>query len=125
MRKVIGLAAIGLVWLAAIGVVALPVAVGSAAPLLRGQSLDESSHEASVVRKVHGFHCRRVFGWDPVAGVYQPHSHPGICHDHNRCLREQKRCMFVLGRGFQQWSYEAFGADNTRFSACMIRSGCY
>ncbi len=65
---------------------------------------------ASLVSKVHGFHCRSVLGWDPVAGVYRYHSHPGICRNYKRCLREQKRCMFVLGQGFERWSYEAFGS---------------
>jgi hypothetical protein len=78
-----------------------------------------------IVERVHGFHCRKVLGWDPVAGVYRYHRHEGICRDYKGCLRQQKRCVFLLGRGFERWSYEAFGADNARFTACMIRSGCY
>lgn len=79
----------------------------------------------TMIHKVHGFHCRPVLGWDPVAGVYRVHRHPGICRDYRGCLREQKRCIFLLGRRFEPWSYEAFGSDNARFTACMIRSGCY
>ncbi len=73
----------------------------------------------------HGFHCRSMLGWDPVAGVYRYHRHEGICRNYKRCLRKQKRCVFLLGRGFQRWSYEAFGYDNERFTRCMVRAGCY
>ena len=97
----------------------------AAAPSAGLHSAKRSTPEASVVGKVHGFHCRKVLGWDPVAGVYRYHSHPGICRNYKRCLREQKRCIFVLGNGFERWSYEAFGYDNERFTACMIRNGCY
>lgn len=73
----------------------------------------------------HGFHCRRAYGWDPAAGVYHWHTHPGICRDYQGCLRKQRRCIFLLGRGFEAWTYESFGRDNRRFTKCMIRSGCY
>jgi hypothetical protein len=106
------------------GPLAEPVAAGPIAPM-DGARAAAFAAAGSLVDKVHGFHCRRVLGWDPVAGVYRYHSHKGICRDYKRCLREQKRCIFVLGRGFQPWSYEAFGADNGRYFACMIRAGCY
>ena len=98
---------------------------GAADPLAGLKSAEHGGLGASLLSKVHGFHCRKVLGWDPVAGVYRYHSHPGICSNYKRCLREQKRCMFVLGHGFERWSYEAFGSDIGRFSACMIRAGCY
>lgn len=78
-------------------------------------------HQAAA----HGFHCRRELGWDPVAGTYRYHRHPGICRDYAGCLRKQRRCVFLLGRGFEPWTYERFGSDNVRFTRCMIRSGCY
>lgn len=74
---------------------------------------------------VHGFHCRPYFGWDPVAGVYQQHSHPGICEDYQRCLKVSKRCIFIHGRGFDKWTYERWGWDNWRYSSCMIKHNCY
>jgi hypothetical protein len=109
------------------------VAISVAGPLTEGVAAHPTGVQAaghgdagmSIVSTVHGFHCRRVLGWDPVAGVYRYHRHEGICRDYKRCLREQKRCIFRLGRGFQRWSFEAFGAENARFTACMIRSGCY
>jgi len=97
----------------------------AALPLTPSEASKRYESSKSTLKKAHGFHCRRMFGWDPVAGVYHPHSHPGICRDYERCIRVQKRCVFVLGRGFQRWSYEAFGADNDRFTKCMIRRGCY
>lgn len=79
----------------------------------------------AAVQKVHGFHCKPYVGWNPVAGAYQRHSHPGICNDYQRCLREHERCIFVNGRGFEKWQFERWGSDNWRYSSCMIRSGCY
>jgi len=103
-----------------------PLAEQALAVSLAGvQSAGRSAQGASVVSKAHGFHCRSVLGWDPVAGVYRYHRHEGICRNYKRCLRQQKRCLFVLGRGFERWSYETFGEDNWRFSRCMIRAGCY
>src|SRR4029077_7933486 len=29
-------------------------------------------------------------GWDPVAGLYRVHSHPGICRNYSRCYREHQ-----------------------------------
>lgn len=89
------------------------------------QAMARSDAGTPMISKIHGFHCRSVLGWDPVAGVYRYHRHPGICHDYKRCLRVQKRCVFMLGRGFQRWSYEAFGYDNERYTRCMVRGGCY
>jgi hypothetical protein len=108
----------------AIGIAGPLAERGAAFPLTGLQSAERGTREA-FVRKVHGFHCRSVLGWDPVAGVYRRHRHRGICRDYRRCLHEQKRCIFVLGRGFERWSYETFGSENARFTACMIRSGCY
>jgi hypothetical protein len=103
-----------------------PLAERSLAVSVAGaQSIGSSAEGASIVSKVHGFHCRKLFGWDPVAGVYRYHRHEGICRDYQGCLRKQKRCLFLLGQGFQRWSYEAFGEDNWRYTRCMIRSGCY
>lgn len=79
----------------------------------------------SLVEKVHGFHCRKTLGWDPVAGVYRMHSHAGICQNYPRCLREHRRCIFILGGGFEEWSFERFGSDNYRYTDCMLRAGCY
>jgi hypothetical protein len=79
----------------------------------------------TLVDKVHGFHCRRVLGWDSVAGRYHVHSHEGICRDYKGCMRAQKRCIFILGGGRQDWSYELFGFDTPRYTNCMIRAGCY
>jgi hypothetical protein len=100
---------------------AMPLSGAQAGPLATMQS----AGEASIVHKAHGFHCRRVLGWDPVAGVYRYHRHEGICRNYRGCLREHKRCIFLLGRGFQHWSIEIFASDNDRYFACMIRSGCY
>lgn len=109
------------------GLLAEPIAAGpvTLAQMAGARAAALNAESSSLVSKAHGFHCRRVFGWDPVAGVYRYHSHKGICRDYKRCLREQKRCVFLLGRGFERWSYESFGADNWRFSRCMIRAGCY
>lgn len=79
----------------------------------------------SLVEKTHGFHCRKMLGWDPVAGVYRMHSHAGICQNYPRCLREHRRCIFILGGGFEEWSFERFGSDNYRYTDCMLRAGCY
>jgi hypothetical protein len=112
-----------------VGVLALAIAGAShasiAASLAGLETANVSSPSASLVTKVHGFHCRKMLGWDPVAGVFRVHSHPGICANYKRCIRAQKRCVFVLGRGFEPWSYEAFGSDNDRYYACMIKAGCY
>ena len=95
---------------------------GSTAPF----GLADRPHQATpLLEKVHGFHCRKVLGWDPVAGVYHVHRHEGICRNYQRCLKEHKRCIFVLGGGFEPWTYERFGWDNYRYSGCMIRAGCY
>jgi hypothetical protein len=97
---------------------------GSAAPF--ASALADRPHQAmSLVENVHGFHCRKVLGWDPVAGVYHVHRHEGICRNYQRCLSEHKRCLFVLGKGWEPWTYERFGWDNYRYSGCMIRAGCY
>jgi hypothetical protein len=98
---------------------------GAAQPSIGTHSGIVYAEVPSLAEKVHGFHCRSVFGWDPVAGAYRHHKHAGICANYKRCLREQKRCVFVLGRRRDPWSYEAFGSDNVRFTRCMIRAGCY
>ena len=123
MRKVLGrLIAACLVVLSVAG----PLAErGAAASLSDLQTAMRPATGAPLVTKVHGFHCRKVLGWDPVAGVYHLHSHPGICANYKRCLRAQKRCVFIRGGGFEEWSYELFGSDNDRYTACMIRAGCY
>jgi hypothetical protein len=98
---------------------------GSAQPFAGTVATGHGADGTSLITKVHGFHCRSVLGWDPVAGIYHYHRHEGICRDYQRCLSKQKRCIFLLGRGWERWSYERFGSDNSRFSACMIRAGCY
>jgi hypothetical protein len=40
-------------------------------------------------------------------------------------MREQQRCIFGLGRGWDVWKYERWGSDNWRYTNCMIRAGCY
>lgn len=99
------------------------VAPAASGPLSRMAS--ERIASQSLVEKVHGFHCRKVLGWDPVGGVYRLHSHAGICQNYPRCLKEHRRCIFVLGGGFEEWSFERFGADNYRYTDCMLRAGCY
>jgi hypothetical protein len=90
-----------------------------------GAAAKHSAPAASLVELAHGFHCRPMLGWDPVAGLYRVHSHPGICRNYSRCYREHQRCIFILGGGFEPWTYERFGHDNYRYYGCMIRSGCY
>jgi hypothetical protein len=96
---------------------------GSAEPFAGAR--DAGAAPAPIVQTVHGFHCRKMLGWDPVAGAYRYHSHPGICKNYNRCLRVQERCMFRLGAGIQKWTYELLGQDNWRYTDCMIANGCY
>src|SRR5262245_16706402 len=79
----------------------------------------------TLVESAPGLHGRKMLGWDPVGGVYRMHSHAGICQNYPRCLREHRRCIFVLGGGFEEWSFERFGADNYRYTDCMLRAGCY
>src|SRR5262245_47788376 len=102
----------------------LEAARGHAGPL-PGSVMSARPEAAPLVEQVHGFHCRPVLGWDPVAGVYHVHSHKGICANYKRCLREHQRCIFILGGGFEAWTYERFGEDNYRYYGCMIRAGCY
>lgn len=78
-----------------------------------------------VIIKVHGFHCRRVLGWNPSLGIYDHHRHEGICQDYERCWRAQQRCIFILGRGWGGWKLERFRYDNWRYTSCMMRKGCY
>lgn len=99
-----------------------------AGPAVSGPfSITGSAPDAAqtLIEKAHGFHCRKMLGWDPVGGVYRMHSHAGICQNYPRCLREHRRCILVLGGGFEEWSYERFGADNYRYTGCMLRAGCY
>lgn len=77
------------------------------------------------LEKVHGFHCREEFGWDPRAGRYTRHSHAGICQDYKRCLEVHHRCIFIHGRGFEGWRYERWGKDNWRYTNCMLERQCY
>lgn len=95
---------------------------GVLAPTGAGRPL---ANGAPMISKAHGYHCRRVLGWDPVAGYYRWHRHAGICQDPDHCLREHRRCIFVLGKGFNEWNLEDWGFDNGRYTACMIKSKCY
>lgn len=110
---------VGSLWLLA------AAALWSSSALAVSLSKQALAAPAQSVLRVHGFHCKPYVGWDPVAGVYQRHSHPGICNDYQRCLREHERCIFINGRGFEKWQFERWGWDNWRYSSCMIRSGCY
>lgn len=99
------------------------IGAASAHPL--GAGLRAASHSPLHVEKVHGFHCREQLGWDPRAGVYRLHSHPGICEDYTRCLEVHHRCILLNGRGFEGWRYERWGWDNWRYTSCMLDRGCY
>jgi hypothetical protein len=105
----------------AIGIFGALAGRGTAAPLA-GVPV---GNVRPLVSKVHGFHCRSVLGWNPVTGLYEYHRHAGICGNYRRCMRVQERCIFLLGRGLQRYNYEMFGADNWRYSSCMIHNGCY
>jgi hypothetical protein len=85
----------------------------------------QSSGASPLVEKAHGFHCRPVLGWDPRAGAYHLHSHPGICKDYQGCWRQSQNCIFLLGRGWGGWELDRWGWDNWRYYACMMRTGCY
>lgn len=78
-----------------------------------------------LVQLAHGFHCRRMFGWDPRLGIYHWHRHEGICRDHHRCMKVMYRCDLLMGKGWEPWSYERWGFDNWRFDKCMLDAGCY
>jgi hypothetical protein len=98
---------------------------GTPAMALSGLGASPPSANAAMVTRIHGFHCRKELGWDARAGAYHYHRHEGICRDYKRCLNEQQRCVFLLGRGWDGWKYERFGWDNWRYTSCMIRNGCY
>lgn len=40
-------------------------------------------------------------------------------------MKQQQRCIFTNGRGWDVWKYERWGFDNWRYTNCMIRAGCY
>jgi hypothetical protein len=107
------------------GLIYLAPGVGPAASDPFSGAGSGPSTAQSLVEKAHGFHCRKMLGWDPVGGVYRMHSHAGICRNYPRCLREHRRCIFILGGGFEEWSFERFGSENYRYTDCMLRAGCY
>lgn len=80
---------------------------------------------AKSVEKVHGFHCRAEFGWNPLTGYYQLHRHEGICRDFNRCLSVHRKCIRIYARGWNTWEYEKWGWDNWKYTNCMIKYECY
>jgi len=80
---------------------------------------------AGDITRVHGFHCRPMVGWDASVGYYRRHTHPGICANYQGCMKQQQRCIFTLGRGWDVWKYEKWGFDNWRYTSCMIEAGCY
>ena len=123
MRRILGRLAAALAL--AICLSGIVAGRGSADPFTGGVTLGRGALPAALVEKAHGFHCRPVLGWDPVAGLYHVHSHPGICRNYARCVRQHQRCIFVLGGGFEPWTYERFGNGNYRYYGCMIRAGCY
>ena len=94
-----------------------------ARPLLN--SAAATSQPALYFEKIHGFHCREEYGWDPRSGRYSRHSHRGICEDYKRCLEVHHRCIFIHGRGFEGWRYERWGRDNWRYTNCMLERKCY
>jgi len=98
-----------------------------AGPFSSGVSRSLSWHHESSpsITRVHGFHCRPEVGWDARVGYYRRHSHPGICKDYEGCLKQQQRCIFINGRGWDVWKYERWGYDNWRYTNCMIKAGCY
>jgi hypothetical protein len=108
-----------------IGFSAILAENGAAQPLAGSGAGARYEAGSGVVTKVHGFHCRKELGWDPRAGVYRKHSHEGICRDYKGCMREMYRCNLLMGRGWDEWSYERWGFDNWRFNRCMLNSGCY
>lgn len=84
-----------------------------------------SKMAASGLLFVHGFHCRREYGFNSATGYYQKHEHPGICADLERCTREHYRCLRIHGRGWHKWDYMRWGFDNRFYQACLIRADCY
>lgn len=102
-------------------------ALGFGAPVLSAPFAGVPAHHGSgqAITKVHGFHCRPEYGWDARVGDYRRHTHPGICRDYQGCMKQQQRCIFVHGRGWDVWKYERWGFDNWRYTNCMIRAGCY
>jgi len=98
---------------------------GSGLPLAGFDVSKQGADAEGFIIRVHGFHCRRVLGWNPSLGVYNHHRHEGMCQDYERCWRVQQRCIFVLGKGWGGWKYERFRFDNWRYTSCMMRKGCY
>lgn len=98
---------------------------GAAQPLGMLVASEPASDQSGLVTKVHGFHCRKELGWDPRTGTYRYHRHEGICRDYKRCMREMYKCNLLMGRGWDQWSYERWTWDNWRYSQCMLDAGCY
>ncbi len=94
-------------------------APGGIAPMGSGPEKNQ------LFQRAHGFHCRSELGWNPRTGLYERHSHLGICRDYKRCLEVHHRCIFVLGRGWDSWKYERWGDDNWRYTSCMLERGCY
>lgn len=123
MRALIG--RLSIACLALVAFAALLAGHGAAQPLAGSAASAKYAAGSGLVTEVHGFHCRRELGWDPRAGVYHKHSHEGICRDYKRCMREMYRCNLLMGRGWDEWSFERWGNDNWRYSRCMLNAGCY
>lgn len=96
-----------------------------AAPLSSSDMTARALENNEILQKAHGFHCRAELGWNPRTGVYERHSHMGICKNYKRCLEVHHRCILVLGRGWDSWKYERWGDDNWRYTNCMLERGCY
>lgn len=67
-----------------------------------------------LVEKVHGFHCRMAFGYDPRVGYRRWHRHPRACRGAGvgrRCVRVRSNCRDVFGRG-------------PDYRRCVRRRGC-
>ena len=47
----------------------------------------------SLVQKVHGWHCRRRYGW-------VRHCHDGYCHAHRRWHRHRRACVRYYPRSY-------------------------
>jgi hypothetical protein len=66
---------------AALGGVALAMTPGSASPLTSGLTSGSNVPELNdgMVQKVHGWHCRKRYGW--YHGYKQWHRHRRACYD--------------------------------------------
>ena len=112
---------VGVIWLVTMLSLMAPCAAAPAGVIGLAKDIESSR----LFHRVHGFHCRSELGWNPRTGLYERHSHLGICRNYKRCLEIHHRCILVLGRGWDSWKYERWGDDNWRYTECMLERGCY